>query len=694
MKTKRPINIFFAVFITITSPLNTGAQNTYIEVSKNLNYKQPATPEVLDNYLFSTYIGSGKKAYNLMGFEIAKTGGKIIDLKVNPAGFSYAVISNEGKQNQLKIFDTYKANGVLHDFGKSINPVSMTYSADSRFLYVADIFSNLKKIDSKSMQVVDQWSIPIVPVRLLTSNNGYYIVGLSGNNLIVINPENRTVRKSEAYGSAVIDADFSDDSSMLAILLSNGDVEVLDTRDFSAIRPPFNRSGANAINIHPDNKYVALSKNGNEIEFVNIIDNSESASLIESTGQISYVRFLKDGKDNVYLTFNAQNAIKYKLIKGLKPNYSKMLREEAIARMEEWSKMRPDETEEEYLARVNEDSRLAQARLFEEEIATRMADDLVSRSMVTLGAYNSSKNTLSIEFDNMPSIYLTVPESEVPDFMDVSNLEFRNSLYGVTADDKFELVYAEVYNKVTGKSYEFNNRERKSLDYLYASADFVPIELVRQSGMEEVKLAGIRNSVVKQAVQDNLISDHTHIDVSTNISTGVDADGKSITNYMVNFKYTVDAGYSVKEDFQAGKYQISQSNAANSMLRIISQAFANDFAQYIKPGKRAIIKLIGSADALPVTGKIAYDGSLGEFVNEPYLLGNDLSTISLTKAGGIRNNEQLAFARAVAVKNYITDNIRSLDSMNTDYQYCVEVYDKKGGEYRRIGVEITFVDAF
>lgn len=670
------------------------AQNSHIEVLKNLNYKQPVTPVLLDNYLFSTFDAAGKKVYNLKGFEIAKVGGNIIDLKVNPAGISFAVVSFDGKQNTLKIFDSYKANQEIFDFGKSINPVSIVYSADSRSLYVADSYSNLRKYDSKSMQLVDQWNIPLVPTEMAASSNGYYIAGYSENNLIVLNPESKSVRQIKSFNSSIKDIDFSDDSSLLAVLLSNGDIEVLSARDFSSVLPTMNRAGADAITIHPDNKYIAVAENGSEIELVNIIGKNESAFLSEPSGRISYVRFLKDAKDNIYLTFNTINAIKYKLIKGFVPNYSKMLREEVIVRMEEWSKMAPGETEEEYLDRVNEDTRLLQARLFEEEIATRMADELIAKSTVTLGAYNPANSTLSLEFDNMPPIYLTVPESDVADFMDVSNLEFRNPLYGVTADDKFELVYAEVYNKTTGKSYEFNNRERKSLNYIYASDEFVPIELVRQSGMEEIKLTGIRNSVVKQAMQDNLISDHTNIDVSTNILTDIDADGKQITNYKVNFKYTVEAGFSAKEDFPAGKYQISQSNAANSMLQIVSQAFTNDFAQYIKSGKKVIIKITGSADALPISGKIGYDGSFGEFVNEPYLLGDNLSSISLTKNEGIRNNEQLAFARAVAVKNYIANNIRTLDAMNADYRYCVEVSDKKGGEYRRISVEFTFVDAF
>lgn len=130
------------------------------------------------------------------------------------------------------------------------------------------------------------------------------------------------------------------------------------------------------------------------------------------------------------------------------------------------------------------------------------------------------------------------------------------------------------------------------------------------------------------------------------------------------------------------------------MLRIVSQAFAKDFAQYIIPGKKVIVRITGAADALPVTGRINYDGKLGDFVNEPYYLDNNLSAITLTQQTGIRSNEQLAFARAVAVKSYIAENLPALDSMITDYQYSVSLSDKKGGEYRRISVEFTFVDAF
>ena len=689
---------FVATYLAITSLLVAGsplyAQNNRLDVTKYLNYNQPVTPVVLDNYNFSTYDAAGKKAYNLKGFEIAGVGGKIIDLKVNPAGASYALLFNSGKQNSLKVFDIYKSNNLLFDFKKTISPVSIAYSADSRLLYVVDTYSSLKVYDSRGMQLIDQWSIPEPLFKMTTSNNGYFIAGCNGADLFVLNPTDKSVRFRETYKTSILDFSFSEDSSLLAILLADGEIVLLNTRGFTDEVPSINRPGASAVAIHPDNKYIALAKNGHEVEVVNISNPLEAASLAEPDGNVSYVRFLKDGNDNIYLTFNALKAVKYRLLRGLTPNYTKLIREEVMMRMEEWSKMAEGETEEQYLARVNDESRLLQARLFEEEIATRMADELVTRSEVRLGAYNPSSNTLSLEFDNMPPIFLNVPESEMKDFMDVANLEFRNPIYGVTAEDKFELVYANVYNKKTGKSYEFNNRERKSLDYLYVSDQFVPIELVRQSGMEEVKLTDIKNSVVKQARKDNLISEHTNINVSTNISNDVDANGKQITNYKVSFKYTVDGGYSAKEDFPAGKYKISQSNAANSLLKIVSHAFHNDFAQYVKPGKKVIIKISGSADALPIQGKILYDGSYGEFINEPYLLGKELSSISLTKADGIRTNEQLAFTRAMAVKDYICDNLPEFRAMNTDFIYSVEVSTQKGGEFRRISVEFTFVDAF
>lgn len=679
--------------LSLTTATPHCAADNRIEVTKHLNYRQPVTPEVLDNYLFSTFHASGKKAYNLKGFEIAKTSGRIVSIKISPAGATYALITDDGPANTLRIYNTYKAGEPVGDMGRALNPTAIAYSADSRWLYAADRSGQMHRYDARTLALTDRWPLDGTVTEMKVSANDHHIAAIAGDRVIIINPEGKSIRATLPFPSQVADVCFSPDASLLGIALRGGEIHLLNTRDFTPARTPIDIPGASALTIHPDNKYVAVARGGDTVQVINITD-GESASIAEPTGHTDYVRFLRDGKDNTYLTFNATGAVKYKLIGGLVPNYSKMLREEVIARMEEWSKMAPDETEAQYMARVNEETRLVQARLFEEEIATRMADDMILRSTVTLGAYNPNDNTLSIGFDNMPPIYLTVPEQEVADFMNPGNLEFRNPIYGITPDDRFELIYAEVYNRQTGKTYEFNNRERKSLDYLMASSDFVPIELVRQSGMEEVKLSGIRNSIVEQAMRDNLISNHTDIDVSTSIIPSADADGRPITNYRVGFRYTVKGGWSAREDFAPGKYELSGSNAAMSMLRIVDKAFATDFARYIRPGRKVIVTITGSADALPITGRIAYDGQYGEFTDEPVTLGSDLSTITLTRASGIRTNEQLAFARAAAVDHYLTGHLTQLASMTTDRRYRVELSDKKGGEYRRISVDFTFIDAF
>ena len=71
-----------------------------------------------------------------------------------------------------------------------------------------------------------------------------------------------------------------------------------------------------------------------------------------------------------------------------------------------------------------------------------------------------------------------------------------------------------------------------------------------------------------------------------------------------------------------------------------------------------------------------------------------MSNITVTQADGITENEQLAFLRAVGMEKHITMNIPSFSTMNTDYRHYIKLTEGKGGEYRRISVELTFVGAF
>ena len=130
------------------------------------------------------------------------------------------------------------------------------------------------------------------------------------------------------------------------------------------------------------------------------------------------------------------------------------------------------------------------------------------------------------------------------------------------------------------------------------------------------------------------------------------------------------------------------------MLTIIKTAFDTEFAQYVKAGKKLKVKIRGTADATPINGTIAYDGKFGDYQMEPVYKNEELTNLTLTKATGITNNDQLAFARALGVRNHISNNIEALSQMDTEYDYYIEVANESGSQYRRISVEFVFVDAF
>ena len=248
--------------------------------------------------------------------------------------------------------------------------------------------------------------------------------------------------------------------------------------------------------------------------------------------------------------------------------------------MEAWVQRMEGESLEEFQLRVTDDNITAQRKLFEEEISTEMADNLITSSEISLGNFNMETNTLAVNVSTMPTFYLNVPSEDVGLFTDTSNLEFSNAVYGLNENDEFELLYIDVYNKQTGETYNFNNKERKSLKYMENDEGFVPVDVVLIHNEEMFKLEEIKQSVVAEAMNKNIITNNTNIQVNTDVLTRKDEAGNKIIDYNIGFQYDVAAEYSAREDFTPGEYHTERSGAAKSMCEIIKTAFENEFAQY------------------------------------------------------------------------------------------------------------------
>ena len=650
-------------------------------------------PAGWDNRNFAVCWYNAKDILNIASYTFCSPG-IVKDVCMNPAGTMFAALYVRGKSNEVSVY-SYIDGKTKHTFRLDNNPTAMTFTANARQLCIGDAGRNILVYNMNDYSLHKTLPIAVAPQKIALSPNGYFIAVSDEEIVYVLNFGTGRVRKVLELESSVTHITFSSDNNKMAVLTEEGLLKMYDTKTFTLSETYSEMRGARECMFHPEGKYIAIILGKDKIAILNMKNPSEDRQFIEVNGaEICHLAYARTAKGVVNLVYNAGSKMIFHPIDGLIPDYQQMIKLEVEEKMDEWLKQMPGETLEDYRLRVNEETRALQYTQFENQVTTQMAGDQVQQADVSFGNYNQEQNILELDFDNMPPIFLEVPQEDVAEFSKPEKLTFENSVYAVTEDDKFELIYTEVTNTETGKKYVYDNMEKQSLEYLAAGNDFVPLDLIQQSSMEEIKLQEIREEVVAEAKEASLISEHTHIDVKTKVEAATNAEGEKIMNYTVEFNYDVEQEFSAQEDFGPGKYIISESESAMAMLRIVQNAFTNEFKQYIKPGKKVILILTGSADAAPINKKIAYNEEYGWYIDEPVYEKGELTTVTVNTPSGITTNEQLAFLRAMGVKKYVEQNIKELQTMQTEYDTYINVSNARGAAYRRIGIKFIFVDAF
>ena len=666
-------------------------------------FTQKVTPELFDNESYFVLYISGGKVYNIRSFEVDPELNYARNITIQPGSQDCAVITKKKAGAELKsdkvpsaVYVKKSGAKVFNRFIKDkVEMLSIAYAPNGKRLAVGYANNSVNFYDTKKYELLTSFTPGIKPALLALSVNEYFAAVTDGKSIEVWNIMDMNLRKKLQPSAKVNSISFSNDNSMMAVLTADGTATIYDTKTFNEVNTIKGLGEGIFCKFHPENKYLGVTTNHNTIVMLNLKDPDDKVE-INALGGLNRFNYCSDYNDpNVlFLLYASGNDLVWEPLSSLKDNLGQMLLEKVNTKMNEWMKKRDDESMDEYRIRVNDETRAKQMLDFEHELATDMAGDIINRQNVKFGNYNTNSGLLAVDFDGLPSIMLDVPRDEIATIGAPSDLTFTNTVYAINDKDEFEVIYTEALNKQTGKKYVYDNLDRKSVTAMTLDEDFVPLELIQQSNMEEMILKDIKEKVMEKAKLENKITDHTHINVNTEVINDVDANGKKILNYKVGYNYEVEQDFVAKDDFASGRYKTSESNAAMSMLKIVEEAFSNDFAQYIKPGKRIKIKVSGSADAAPIHGTIPYDGCYGEYDNELCYKNGVLSKISVNKASGVTENEQLAFLRASGVKDYIANNITSLKDMVSDYEYNIELSDKKGGEYRRISVEFLFFDAF
>mgnify|MGYP002856039014 FL=1 len=646
-----------------------------------------------DNVNFGLCWYNDKDIYNIASYKFCSPG-KVLDIKSSPASNTFVAMYMKGKNRMVSVYN-YADGSLKHTFKLQDNPTTIGFSANAKYFCIADAGREIRVFNSSNYQQIRTIPTAFAPKKISLSSNGYYIAAFEDHIVYIWNFETGRVRKIIEMENNVNHLAFSPDNTKMAILTEVGKLYIYDTRTFEQTEVHDGMSDAKECEFHPEGKYVSIITSTDRISILNMKNPSEERQLVQASyGGVNHIGYARSVKGIMNLVYNNGSQFVFHPLEELIPDYERLIRSEVEDKMDEWLKQMPSESLEDYHLRVNEETRAQQYAMFENEIATEMAGDKIGQAEVSFGNYNQEQQMLEINFDNMPEIYLEVPQEDVAEFSKPEKLTFENSVYGVTEDDKFELLYTEVTNTETGKKYVFDNLEKQSLEYLASDDNFVPLDLIQQSSMEEIKLQEIREEVVTAAKEASLISEHTHIDVKTKVEASTDADGKKIMNYTIDFNYDVEQEFSAQEDFGPGKYIISQSESAMAMLKIVGNAFENEFKEYLVPRKKVIINITGSADAAPIKSKIAYNEEYGAFNEELVYNKGELTTISLDKSTGITSNEQLALLRAMGVKDYVQKNVQQLNNMQCDYNTYLNVSNERGAEFRRIGIKFVFVDAF
>lgn len=701
MLSRRILTEALLMSLLLGAPITASADDapTQQKNTPRSEYKFPQvhTPKGLAKYSLAIYGFDNNSLFTCRKSNIITLSKKNIidDIVINPAGINFMVLSRDNKKPQAAIFDLTTVDNEIFKFkNKKIgNPTAVLYTPDARNMIIASE-TGIHIFEGKRFQEVGSIPAPFTVTGMLMSSNGYYLAVTDGSKVAVYNYEEKKLRKEWDFGVGVNDMVFNDDNTEFAVVTNDGVLNIYDTRNFLIKKTIDELGNALSCAYNFDGKYIAIATSPNIITIINLLDDTDRDFIDVPDGEMSDIMFIPDSRKNTLLSYNSANAINAKRMSKLEPYYAKLISDEVNLRMEEWMKMMPGETMEEYRARVTDESRAKQRKLFEEEISTNLAGDPLSMAEVSLGKYDRSNSILAVGFTNMPTIYIPVPEEKVTTFTSPDALEFKDVKYGVMDNDNFEIIYAKIYNRNDGETYIYDNLDRKPLSFIDGDDNVVSIEIIQQQQMEEMRLQEIKQKVIEEAKMQNVISDHTNITVDSRVVSDFDANGEKILNYVVKFSYQVEPDFSVHEDFAPGKYHVEESGAAKSMLSIVKQAFENDLSQYMKNGKKLNVKISGTADASPIVRGIAYDGAYGDFENEPVYQNGQLTGISVNTKDGIKQNEQLAFIRAVGVKDYLEKNVENLKNMKSDYNYYITVSEGKGGEFRRITTEFTFIDAF
>jgi hypothetical protein len=190
--------------------------------------------------------------------------------------------------------------------------------------------------------------------------------------------------------------------------------------------------------------------------------------------------------------------------------------------------------------------------------------------------------------------------------------------------------------------------------------------------------------------------------------------------------------------YPSGAYQIEKSKAALATADAMKETINYYLSNYFEPNSEVKIRIVGSADAVPIRGDYRYLEEYGVLDKSPYYLTDDYGivtfetkfdstevktdsvetsqaaetgshikgiapqpeeralgkemNVTMKKSDKITRNEDLAYLRTCGIRNYMKKNIPALDKTNNTFTHQAKIEQGAGGKFRKVVMELLIED--
>lgn len=216
--------------------------------------------------------------------------------------------------------------------------------------------------------------------------------------------------------------------------------------------------------------------------------------------------------------------------------------------------------------------------------------------------------------------------------------------------------------------------------------------------VEEEKEALVSKDSLQKELNDYLEIMRDQKFISRNVIVNVETDfieKDQLKDIKVTYSYSLknDTLTYETDDFTIGSYKLDESNAMVVTLEVMKRSIENQLAAYIHDGTEITFTIDGSADATAINGKIPYRNEYGELSDYTCLVNNRPITLSISSKIGIRSNVELAFLRSYTVRYFLSNELPIIDKAQNVFVHVAKVSEFKGGEFRRVSIEMVIHNA-